>query len=367
MNRKSPVGVGVIGAGVISSTYLENLTSFPDLDVAFVADLDLDRARAQAQKYGVRGSGSVEELIASPEIDIVVNLTVPAAHVPVARAALLGGKHVWMEKPFALDRASGQALLEDANRLGLRIGAAPDTFLGAGLQTALRAIAGGEIGAPLTALAVMQSPGPDLWHPNPEFLFQTGAGPLFDMGPYYFTALVQAFGPAHRVTATSSTARTTRTIVSGPRAGTEFPVTVPTHHGGTIEFESGASAQFVFSFQSHLRRSGFLEIAGTSGTLVLPDPNVFHGDSTLYDDANPDGRAVPAAGITATRGIGVAELAQSIQNDRGERASGELALHVLDIMVSATESARDGRPVAVASSFTKRETLPEGWDPRSLS
>ncbi|WP_341975527.1 Gfo/Idh/MocA family oxidoreductase [Microbacterium sp. LTA6] len=364
MSPQDPLRVGIVGAGVISSEYLENLTAFPGLDVAFVADLDLERAREQAQAHRVRASGSVDDLLSRDEIDLVVNLTIPAAHVAVTRAALHAGKHVWVEKPFALDLASGRSLLDEAHRLGLRIGSAPDTFLGAGLQTALRTIAADGIGTPLTALAVMQSPGPDLWHPHPEFLFQEGAGPLFDIGPYYFTALVQALGPARRVMATSATARPIRTVRSGPRAGTEFPVTVPTHHGGLIEFEGGASAQFLLSFQSHLKRAGVLEIAGTHGTLVLPDPNAFHGDSTLYDDAHPSGKIIAASGVTSTRGIGVAELAQSIRDGRRARASGEQALHVLDIMSAIAESADERRPVLVESTCEPQMALPETWDPR---
>lgn len=365
MSASSRVRVGVVGAGVISGEYLDNLTSFPGLEVVFVADLDLARADARAREYGVRESGSLDELLARDDIDLVVNLTIPAAHVAVTRAALLSGKHVWVEKPFALDVASGRSLLDDAQRLGLRIGSAPDTFLGAGLQSALRTIAAGEIGTPLTALAIMQSPGPDAWHPHPEFLFQPGAGPLFDIGPYYFTALVHALGPVHRVTATSSTARSVRTIGSGPRAGTTFPVAVPTHHGGMIEFDSGASAQFILSFQSQLRRTGVLEISGENGTLVLPDPNGFDGDSTLYDDAHPDGHVITATGVTSTRGVGVAELTESIGAGRTERASGELALHVLDIMTSIARSAAEARSILVESTFTPQTTLPREWDPRT--
>lgn len=366
-NRAGRIGIGILGAGVISGEYLENLTSFPDLDVAFVADLDVDRARAQAERYGVRGSGTVAELMAEPEIEIVVNLTLPAVHVEVARSALRAGKHVWTEKPFALDRESGRGLLDEANRLGLRVATAPDTVLGAGLQTALRAIAEGRIGTPQTALAVLQSPGPDLWHPNPEFLFQAGAGPLFDIGPYYLTALVLALGPASRVTAASATARTTRTINAGPRAGLDFAVTVPTHHGGLIEFESGASAQFVFSFQSHLRRTGMLEITGTSGTIALPDPNAFDGDSRLYDGGDAEGQLISAAGTRCSRGTGVAELAQAIRAGRPERASGELGFHVLDIMVAITESAQHGRSEAITSTFEPRPVMPESWDPRTVT
>jgi predicted dehydrogenase len=362
--RSGKVGVGVIGAGVISSQYLDNLTVFPDLEVLFVADIDLDRAKAQAATYRVPGSGTVDELLAIPEIEIVVNLTLPATHVEVAERVLAAGKHVWTEKPFALDRESGRRLLDDAKQRGLRVATAPDTFLGAGLQTALRLIDVGQIGTPLTALALMQSPGPDSWHPNPEFLFQTGGGPLFDIGPYYLTTLVQTFGPARKVTAAASTARPVRTIGSGPRAGTEFDVTVPSHHSALIEFESGASAQVIFSFESHRQRTGFVEVSGTTATLEFPDPNNFDGSSTVFDGTDEKGRTVEAVGSTSTRGTGVLELAQAIRAGRPERATGEQAFHVLDIMVSIAESAAKDESIAVTSTFVKAPPVPETWDPK---
>lgn len=364
MTGTRPVGVGLIGAGVISSQYLDNLTVFPDLAVLFVADIDLDRAKAQAARYAVPASGTVDELLAHPDIEIVVNLTTPAAHVEVARNALAAGKNVWTEKPFALDRDSGRQLLADAAATGLRIATAPDTFLGAGLQTGLRLIGDGTIGTPLTALALMQSPGPDSWHPNPEFLFQYGGGPLFDIGPYYLTTLVQVFGPARKVTAAVSTARPMRTIGSGPRAGTEFAVTVPSHHSALIEFEGGASAQVIFSFESHRVRAGFVEVNGTKATLAFPDPNRFDGASTVFDGSAESGIEHPAIGSVSTRGTGIAELAQAIRSNRPERATGEQAYHVLDIMVSIAESAERGKTVAIASSFEKAPPVPENWDPK---
>lgn len=364
MSGTGRVGVGVIGAGVISSQYLDNLTTFPDLDVLFVADIDVARANAQAQKYGIAHSGTVVELLAHPGIEIVVNLTIPAAHVEVAMQVLAAGKNVWTEKPFALDRESGTRLLDEANRLGLRVASAPDTFLGAGLQTSLRLIEEGAVGVPLTALALMQSPGPDSWHPNPEFLFQEGGGPLFDIGPYYLTTLVQVFGPVRRVTAVESTSRAVRVIGSGPRAGSEFDVTVPSHHAALIEFENGGSAQTIFSFESHRKRAGFVEISGTKATLVFPDPNLFDGESVIFDGTDDDGRAVPAVGSTSTRGTGVAELAQALRADRAERATGAQAFHVLDIMVAIAESARRGETITVESSFEKAPPVAQDWDPR---
>lgn len=199
MTGSGPVGVGVIGAGVISNQYLENLMAAPDVRVVMVADLDVDRAAAQASTYGVAASGSVSELLARDDIEIVVNLTIPAAHVSVGLDVLSAGKHVWSEKPFALDLESGSALLAEANRLGLRVACAPDTVLGAGIQTGRRLVEAGAIGTPLTALTLFQVSGPETWHPNPDFLYARGGGPLFDMGPYYLSTLVQLMGPATRV------------------------------------------------------------------------------------------------------------------------------------------------------------------------
>ena len=367
MTRTGRVGVGVIGAGVISGTYLENMTAFADLDVLFVADLDLARAQAQAEAYGVPGHGSVDELLGRDDIEIVLNLTIPAVHTQVGERIIAAGKHVWSEKPLALDHDSGAALLAAARAAGLRVACAPDTVLGAGIQTALRAIRRGDIGEPLTATTMFHVPGPDAWHPNPEFLFAPGAGPLFDMGPYYVTTLVHAFGSASRVGAVSSRSRAIRTIGSGPRAGTEFPVEVPTHHAAVISFEGGQSAQSTFSFQNALPRTGFVEISGTDGTIVLPDPNTFEGDSTLWRFGQEEPTILPAVGSTYGRGSGVLDLARSIRAGVPERASGALAAHVLDVLLAVSDAAETGRMVDVASSIQRPAPLPEDWDPAAAT
>ncbi|KQQ28158.1 MULTISPECIES: Gfo/Idh/MocA family protein [unclassified Frondihabitans] len=360
--KTGPVGVGVIGAGVISDQYLENLTRFPDLKVLFIADLDEPRAAAQAAKWGVEGSGSVDDLLAHDDVEIVVNLTIPKAHVEVALRAVEAGKHVWGEKPYALDRESGAQLIKAAKDRGVRVAVAPDTFLGSGIQTGLRVVKRGDIGTPLTGLTLFQVAGPESWHPSPEFLFAIGGGPMFDVGPYYLTTLVQVFGPVAKVTATASKARETRVIGSGPKAGTEFPVEVPTHVSALIQFESGASAQSIFSFDSKLPRAGFVEIAGSEGTAVFPDPNNFEGETVVYTGAD-EPTVVPSEGSTFTRGTGVAELAQAIREGRRERVPGELAFHVLDIMVSLAESAEKGESVVVESTLEPTDELPADWDP----
>lgn len=357
------IGVGIIGAGTISDTYLENLTSFPDLQVLAVADLDTSRAAAQAAKYGVERSGPVSVVLDDPAIELVVNLTIPAAHVEVGLAAVDAGKHVWSEKPLALDRLSARKLLDRARERDLRVACAPDTLLGAGLQTARRAVADGRIGELMTALVLFQGPGPESWHPAPEFLFQAGGGPLLDMGPYYLTTLVHLFGPVSKVTGAGGKARATRVIGSGPRAGTEFPVTVPTSVTALVEFAGGGSAQVVFSFDSALRRNGFLEVSGTTGTAVLPDPNRFDGVTTLHLLDRPEPEELTAQGHTASRGTGALELARAIQAGEPERASGDLAYHVLDVMLSIDESISSGRSVTVESTATIPPPLPVDWDP----
>jgi predicted dehydrogenase len=359
-----PVGVGLIGAGNISDQYLGTLTRLPDVRVLFVADIDEARAAAQAQKYGVPGSGSVDELLGVDDIEIVVNLTIPAAHAEVGMRILAAGKNVWSEKPLALDRESGRALLDEAERRGLRVACAPDTFLGPGLQTVRRAVDDGEIGQPLTALTLFQTGGPERWHPSPDFFYAPGGGPLFDMGPYYLTTLVQVFGPVKSVYGLGSTSHETRTIGSGPRAGESITVEIPSHVSAQLEFESGASAQSVFSFQSHRERVGFVEIAGSDGLVVSPDPNMFGG--TVEVRTGGETREVPTE-FDFLRGVGVLELARAIRAGVPERASGALAFHVLDIMVSISQSIDEGRPVAVESTVERSPALPADWDPSAAT
>jgi predicted dehydrogenase len=358
-----PVGVAVVGCGTISDQYLRNLTSFPDLNVVICADLDMERAKAQAAAYGVAGVGSTAQAVEHPEVEIVVNLTVPAAHESVSAAAIAAGKSVWVEKPLTLDTESGRRTLAAADRAGVRVGCAPDTVLGAGLQTGRRLIESGAIGVPQTALVLFQGPGPESWHPDPAFLFQRGAGPLYDMGPYYLTALAAVFGPAESVAAVGRRSRDRRVIGSGPRAGTSFEVEVPTHVSALISYESGAAATFVLSFDSPLRRHGFIEVTGTEATLALPDPNRFDGDVRARTADDEDWRAIPAAGTTAGRGLGVLDLARTLRAGVPHRATGELGLHVLDILESIARSAASGSFVPVTTTFTVPPALEPGWDP----
>ncbi|MFJ6123626.1 Gfo/Idh/MocA family protein [Streptomyces griseoviridis] len=367
MTAQHPVGVGVIGAGNISDQYLTNLTRFPDLRVVVVGDLDTARAETQARAHGVPEWGTAQDVLAHPDVDLVVNLTVPAVHAEVSSAAVAAGKHVWSEKPLAVDRESARALLDRAAAAGLRVGVAPDTVLGPGLQTARRAIARGDIGTPLSAQTVMQYAGPDLWHPNPEFLFAAGAGPLYDMGPYYLTALVALFGPVARVAGVGSTARAVRTVRSGDRAGTEFAVAVPTHVSALAQFDGGGVSQSVFSFDSPLTRTGFVEITGTEGTLVLPDPNTFGGEVRITRvqarDRDPEWEVVAPVGVEAGRGLGVLDLARAVRGGQPHIASGELGYHVLDTLMSIDASVATGESVPVTSTVGEIPLVPEDRDP----
>jgi predicted dehydrogenase len=360
-----PVGVAVVGCGTISSAYLRNMTSFPDLNVLYCADLEIERAKAQAAEFGVPAAGTTSEAIAHPDVEIVVNLTIPAAHAEISAAAVAAGKSVWVEKPLTLDTATARELLAAAATAGARVGCAPDTVLGAGLQTSRRLIDDGEIGAPLTGLALLQGPGPEGWHPAPEFLFQRGAGPLFDMGPYYLSALAAVFGPATRVAAVGRQSRPTRVIGRGPRAGTEFGVEVPTHVSALIEYASGQAATIVLSFDSPLRRHGFVEITGMTATLAMPDPNTFAGDSRVRELGADDWRAVPASGAVDGRGLGVLDLARGLRTGAPHRATGEIALHVLETMEAIERSAATGAFEPVHSTFTRPELLPADWDPHA--
>jgi len=362
MSRTGPVGIGIVGAGTISTTYIENLASFADTRLLAIGDLRPEVARAKAAEHGISTSGDVEAVLDHPDVEIVVNLTIPAAHLEIALHAIGAGKHVWNEKPLALDRAGGRAILDAAAAAGLRVGCAPDTFLGSGLQAARRLIEAEAIGAPLSALALLQSPGPDAWHPNPAFLFQAGGGPLFDLGPYYLTALVQTFGAVSSVAAAASTARDRRTIGAGPRAGDAFEVTVPSHVGALLRFAGGQSAQAIFSFDSPLPRT-LLEVTGRDATMILPDPNEFDGDVRIRRRGAAATETIERTVARSSRGTGVLDMARAIRGNRPHRADGALAFHVLDVMTAIGESAESGEVVRVASTVRPAEPLPADWDP----
>ncbi|QEO14419.1 Gfo/Idh/MocA family oxidoreductase [Agromyces intestinalis] len=364
----APVGVGVIGAGNISDTYLEHLTSFPDVTVHVVGDLDVDRARAQADAYGVRAAGDGDAVLAHPDVELVVNLTVPAVHAEISTAAVEAGKHVWSEKPIGVDRAGAAALLERAAARGVRVGVAPDTVLGPGVQSARRAIARGDIGRPLFAQTTFQWQGPELFHPNPGFLYARGAGPLLDMGPYYVSTLVHVFGPVASVVAVGQRAFDTRTVRVGPFAGQEFPVEITSTVHVLTEFEQGGQAQSLYSTDSALRRQGVVEITGTEGTIVIPDPNGFSGRIALVRPLSSDDEEqvwvdVEQEGVVVGRGLGALDLARAVREDRPHLATGELGYHVLDTLLSIEESVERGGFVEVASTVGVVGAMPADFDP----
>ena len=359
----SPVGIGVIGCGNISKQYLKNLSAFPDVDVRIVADLDADRAKAQAAAYGVPAWGSPADALADPDVQLIVNLTIPVAHADVSAEAIAAGKHVWSEKPLTLDVASGRALLAAADAAGVRVGCAPDTVLGAGLQSARRLIDSGAIGTPLTALTLLQGPGPQTWHPDPEFLFAPGAGPLFDLGPYYLSVLATLFGPARRVAAIGRRPRESRVIGQGPRAGTEFGVAVPTYVAALAEYAAGQAASLLFSWDSPLSRAGFVEITGTEATLAVPDPNSFAGDLRVRKAGDDEWTVIPSEGAAAGRGSGIVDMVRAISGGRPHRASGEMALHVLEMMAAIERSALSSAFEDLTTRFDRPEPLDAQWDP----
>ena len=361
--RSGPVGVGIIGAGTISAEYLTHLTSFPDVQVHIVGDLFPEAAAARAAEFGVPASGTAEDVLSHPEVEIVVNLTIPTAHAEVSQAIVAAGKHVWTEKPITTSPADAKTLLAAADAAGVRVGGAPDTVLGAGIQTALRALRDGTIGAPASALTLFQSPGPESWHPNPAFLFQEGAGPLYDIAPYYATTLVLALGPVVSVSAVGSTAREQRTIGSGPKAGEVFDVTVPTQVAALLRFASGQNATVLLSFDSPHSRTGFVEVYGTEATLAFPDPNVFDGDSSVTAYRGDSATEVPATGATTGRGLGVLEMARAIRAGVPHRAQGEIAAHVLDVMVGIETAMAENRIVEIDSTFAEVEPMPADFDP----
>lgn len=356
-----PVRVGVIGAGNISDEYLATLRAAPGVDVIGVADLDRERAAAQARKHGVPFSGDTAELLALPGLELVVNLTIPAVHAQVALQAIAAGKHVWGEKPLTLDRASARAVLDAATAAGVRVGNAPDTVLGRGIQQSQQLIAEGRIGTPQTVLTLMQGPGPDAWHPRPDFLFARGAGPLFDIGPYYLTTLALLFGPIDTVQALGHRAFDVRTVPYGERAGNRIPVEVWTHVSVLTRFRSGVVGTSIYSFDSPVRRQLF-EVTGSGGTLTVPVSG-FDGPSVLVPAGRPqpEPEELMPSGAERERGIGVVEMAAAIRADREPRASGALAFHVLDAMLAIEESVDAGAPVAVASSFDPVAPLDPQW------
>ena len=357
--RAGPLTVGIIGVGKISEQYLANLPGFPGLRLAAVADLDLDRARAVAEAEGVEAL-SVDALLAHPGVVAVLNLTIPAAHVEIGTRALEAGKHVFAEKPLGLDPAEAAPMLDLAERLGLRFGSAPDTVLGTGIQTARRAIDSGAIGDPIAASVFWSAPGHERWHPAPVFYYQPGGGPLFDMGPYYLTALVHFFGPVARVTGLATRSQRARSVATGPAQGTPIPVAVDTHVSALLEHANGVTSTVTVSFEVWKTRAPLFEVFGTGGTLSVPDPNHFSGRGELFAAEAEEWQELPdsAGYIDTGRGVGLADLADALAAGRPHRASGRLGLHVLEVMDAILRSSAGQSTVAIESTVERPDAVP---------
>jgi predicted dehydrogenase len=353
--------IGLIGCGNISGIYLRNAARLEGIEVVAVADVERERAEARAAEFDVPRVLGVQELLSSPDVDIVLDLTVPGAHADVNRAALEAGKHVYSEKPLATTKNAGEELLRTAEERGLRIGCAPDTFLGYGLQTARRLLDEGAVGSPVAAFAAFLGSGPERWHPNPDFFYQQGGGPLFDMGPYYLTALISLLGPIRRVSGSARITHATRTIGGEGRQGESIQVEVPTFVSATLDFVSGPVGTLLASFDVQADTLPFIEIYGTEGTLVVPDPNRFDGPLRLFtrDDGWQD---IPPHDETPVnwRGLGLADMAEAISQGRPHRASGTMAFHVLDVMSAAHETSEREAAIHIASRCDRPLPLPDG-------
>ena len=360
MNPKTRIGV--VGCGNISTTYLKNLARFENLQVIAVADIDSARAEAQAAAFGGLRALSVEALLGCDDIAIVLNLTVPAVHAEIALRGLQAGKSVYNEKPLALDRKGAREMMELARAKGLRIGCAPDTVLGAGIQTCRQLLDSGAIGTPVAASGFMLSGGPEAWHPTPFFFYQTGGGPLFDMGPYYLTALTTLLGPVRRATASARITHPQRVVGSGPHAGESITVETPTHIAGVLDFASGPIGTLITSFDvpggHHLP---FIEIYGTAGSLQVPDPNTFGGPVLLRKAGEKDWieMPIPFGYDENARGLGVADMAVAIRCNRPHRANDQIAYHVLDLMHVLHEASEAGTHILVGSTMERPAPLPE--------
>ena len=359
-------GVGIIGCGNISAAYLRLAPMFRSLDIRAVADLNMEAAQARAEEFGVRAE-TVDDLLAADDIDIVVNLTIPAAHTEVTTRILNAGKHAYSEKPFVLSAEEGAEIGRLAGEKGLRVGSAPDTFLGGAHQRARAALDEGRVGRITAGTAHVMSRRMEHWHPNPDFFFLPGAGPMLDLGPYYITNLVQLIGPVRRVAALTSSAQTERTITSEPRAGETVPVKTPTNIHALLEFENGATITLSTSWDVKAHRHKNMELYGTEGSLYVPDPNFFGGEvfvataedetEELAHDDHPFS-TVNDRTYANYRCAGLADMAEAIAEGRPHRCSFELALHVVDVMTAVLKAGEEGRFVEIGTTCERPAALP---------
>ena len=351
--------VGIIGTGTIAPAYMRGMALFPqDIKVVACADVNMERAQAFAKEYGLRAL-SVDDLLADNEVEIVLNLTIPVAHAEIALKTIAAGKHAYAEKPLAINDEDGKQIMAAATAADVRVGCAPDTFLGAGGQTARHLIESGAIGRPIAATAFMLSRGPEPWHPNPFFYYQPGGGPMLDMGPYYLTALVNLLGSMRRIAALTSAGVTDRVAGHEGVRGQPVPVEVQTHYSGSIEFTSGAVATVITSFDTWAHHLPRIEIHGTEGSISVPDPNTFNGQVLLWKPASRNWEVVPHTHrADVLRGIGVADMARCIELGVDHRASGALAYHVLEAMLAFEKSSDSSAIVNLSSSDVQPAPLP---------
>jgi predicted dehydrogenase len=359
--------IAIVGCGVISRTYAHTIAELDFMELRACVDAVPGRAEQLAGRYGA-SVRSLDEVLQDDAIDAIVNLTPPLAHEAVTRAALEAGKATFSEKPLGVEFAEGEGLVELARTNNVALGCAPDTFLGVGLQTARAVIDRGDIGEPLAANAFMLGSGPESWHPSPTIFYQRGAGPLFDMGPYYLTTLVQLLGPARSVSASARISRAQRLIGSEPMRGQLIEVEVPTHVGALVEFAAGPIASLVTSFDVQATRYDNIEVYGTDATLSVPNPNTFDGPVRIKrvgDEGWTDLDLLPAR-VPQRRGIGLADMMWAQRTGRPHRASASLALHVLEIMTGALAAADAGRRIDLRTTSERAAPLPIGLAPNTF-
>ncbi len=353
--------IAMIGVGCISGIYLENITGlFTEVELVGVCDLIRERAETAQQKYGIaKVYDTMWDAFADPEVEIILNLTRPSEHFAVSKGALEAGKHVYSEKPLGASLAEGLALKALADEKGLMMGGAPDTFLGAGIQTCRKLIDDGYIGTPVGSAAFMICRGHESWHPDPDFYYQYGGGPMMDMGPYYVTAMTNLLGGIRRVMSASRTTFKQRMITSQPLAGTVIDVKAPTYVAATVEYDSGAVGTFFATFDVYYPGQARFEVYGSEGTLIVPDPNTFGGPIKLYRPEEKEMRELPLCFDykNNSRGLGLADMAKAIHEGRPARADCAQTFHVLEAIEGFAESGRTGQWVQLNSRFERRAPM----------
>ncbi|MCL2213714.1 MAG: Gfo/Idh/MocA family oxidoreductase [Treponema sp.] len=353
--------IGIIGAGNISKIYLDNLTGMfgKRVKVVSIADIIFEKAQKAAENYKIKAFNSAEEMIKGSDIDLILNITPPASHYEAALAAVSAGKHVYNEKPFCTKREDAAQLIKTAAEKMVRVGGAPDTFLGAGLQTCRKLIDDGWIGQPVAATAIMMSHGPEHWHPSPHFFYQEGGGPMFDVGPYYLTALVSILGPVKRVCGSARISNPTRTITNQFQYGEIINVEVPTHIAGVLEFAGGPIGTIITSFDVYSHSLPRIEIYGTEGTLQVPDPNTFGGPIFAKRFREEKWSEIPLLKNYKenSRGLGLTEMAEAIESKKPHRASAELVSHVLEIMHGIHDACASGKYHKLKTRCKRPEAL----------